>query len=145
MLWFLPEFSSVLHPACHGRSQKLGGPASILREARWGGGVGVAGRFWGVGGGLAQKEKSPDFRCPEVGISAVDRWINGSVDRWLDGSVEHLIFGSVDNYLLKRKALEKKSHRALGMKAKMAASASAHIQKMSFSARLSQNHCTVLK
>ena len=26
--------------------------------------------FGGVGGGLAQKEKSPDFRCPEVGISA---------------------------------------------------------------------------
>ena len=37
-----------------------------------GGGVGVAGRFWGGGGGgLAQKEKSPDFRCPEVGISDV--------------------------------------------------------------------------
>ena len=35
------------------------------------GGVGVAGRFWGGGGGLAQKEKSPDFRCPEVGISAL--------------------------------------------------------------------------
>ena len=34
-----------------------------------GGGVGVAGRFWGGGGGLAQKEKSPDFRCPEAGIS----------------------------------------------------------------------------
>ena len=34
------------------------------------GGVGVEGRFWGGGGGgLAQKEKSPDFRCPEVGIS----------------------------------------------------------------------------
>ena len=37
---------------------------------------------------------------------------------------------------MKRKALEKKSRRALGMKAKMAASASAHIQKMPFSASL---------
>ena len=37
-----------------------------------GGGVGVVGRFFwggGGGGGLAQKEKSPDFRCPAVGIS----------------------------------------------------------------------------
>ena len=71
MLWFLPEFSSILHPACHGRSQKLGGPASILREARWGGALESRVDFGGVGGGLAQKEKSPDFRCPEVGISVL--------------------------------------------------------------------------
>ena len=36
-----------------------------------GGGAALESRvdFGGVGGGLAQKEKSPDFRCPEVGIS----------------------------------------------------------------------------
>ena len=66
MLWFLPEFSSILHPACHGRSQKLGAPASILREARWGGvgggGVGVAGRFWGGGGGVGTKGKISRFQ-----------------------------------------------------------------------------------
>ena len=75
MLWFLPEFSPILHPACHGRSQKLGGPGSILREGG-GGGLGSRVDFFfgggagGGGGGLGQKEKSPDFRCPEVGISA---------------------------------------------------------------------------
>ena len=30
-------------------------------------------RLWG-GGGLLQKEKSPDFRSPEVGISAIARY-----------------------------------------------------------------------
>ena len=69
MLWFLPEFSSILHPACHGRSQKLGGPGSILREGGGGRGLGLRVDFLGGLGGLAQKEKSPDFRCPEVGIS----------------------------------------------------------------------------
>ena len=28
----------------------------------------------GGGDGLAQKKKSPDFRCPEVGISGVKHW-----------------------------------------------------------------------
>ena len=58
MLWFLPEFSSILHPACHGRSQKLGGPASILREARWGGGGALESRvdFGGVGGGWHKRK-----------------------------------------------------------------------------------------
>ena len=40
-----------------------GGGAALESRVDFGGG--------GWGGGLAQKEKSPDFRCPEVGISAV--------------------------------------------------------------------------
>ena len=51
--------------------RNLGG-LRLFCEKRGGGGGALESRvdFGGVGGGgLAQKEKSPDFRCPEVGIS----------------------------------------------------------------------------
>ena len=65
MLWFLAEFSSIFHPACHGWLQNLGGPGSIMREVRcgvdffagWGGGGGGGGE-----GVFGTEGKSPDFR-----------------------------------------------------------------------------------
>ena len=73
MFCFLTEFSSIFHPTCHGCLQKLGRPGSILQQVVVGGGGGCGSRviIWEVGeGGLVQKKKSPDFRRPEVGISA---------------------------------------------------------------------------
>ena len=70
--------------------RNLGG-LRLFCEKRGGWGFGVAGRFWGAGvggGGLAQKEKSPDFRCPEVGISAYrTKWIT-STETIMQPSVE---------------------------------------------------------
>ena len=46
------------------------GPVYFTRSG--GGEVGSQVDFWGVlggGGGVGTKEKFPDFRCPEVGIS----------------------------------------------------------------------------
>ena len=47
--------------------RNLGGLGLFCEKG--GGGLGLRVDFLGGLGGLAQKEKSPDFRCPEVGIS----------------------------------------------------------------------------
>ena len=53
--------------------RNLGGLRLFCEKRGGGGGAALESRvdFGGGGGGLTQKEKSPDFRCPEVGISAI--------------------------------------------------------------------------
>ena len=57
MLWFLPEFSSILHPACLDAHRNLGG-LRLFCEERGGGGGALESRvdFGGVGGGWHKRK-----------------------------------------------------------------------------------------
>ena len=61
----VPSFTQPVMDAY--RNLEGGGAGSILREV-WGV-VSWADYLGGWGGGVDTKEKSPDFRCPKVGIS----------------------------------------------------------------------------